>query len=114
LRSVKQRFLLAIVGLALLAGAVNVASASLPTEHLLPGTDEHATFVAPHEANIATPTTTGTRQRHLNQFGALVAFLGLLLVAAFSVLASVRAPGGRRDGRFFARRRGPPRYLVAA
>jgi hypothetical protein len=111
---VKQRFLLVVVGLALLAGAVNVAGASLSTEHLLAGTDQHATFVSPHEANIATPAATGTRERRFNQFGTVVAFLGLLLVAAFFVLSSVRAPGGGRDGRFFARRRGPPAHLVTA
>ena len=110
----KQRFLLAIVGLALLAGAVNVASATLPTEHLLAGTDQHATIVASHEANIAAPAAAGTRERRLDQVGTLVAFLGLLLVAAFSTLAPVRSPAGGRPSRFFARRRGPPAYLVTA
>jgi hypothetical protein len=111
---VKQRLFLAIVGLALLAGAVNVAGATLPAASLSGGTDQHATFVAPHEANIATPASTGARERRLQLFGAVLTLLALLLAAICSTPAAIRTPASGRRGRFFVRRRGPPASLVTA
>lgn len=113
-KSAKRRFLFAIVGLALLAGAANFAGASLPAQLLAANNDQHTTIVASHEANISAPAAANTRDRRLDIFGAAIAFLALVLAAAYATPASVRTPATGRRGRFFVRRRGPPALLVAA